>query len=53
VALTYRREEGDKPKRVGIFVGPEFGAVSRLDRIAAAPQLGDAGSMGREPQYSI
>ncbi len=28
--------EGDKERRAGIFVGPEFGTVSRPDLVAAA-----------------
>ena len=35
--------EGDKPKRAGIFVGPEFGTVSRADLVDAAREAGDAG----------
>ena len=35
--------EGEKPKRAGIFVGPEFGTVSRPDLVAAAREAGDAG----------
>ena len=30
-------------KRAGIFVGPEFGTVSRPDLVAAAREAGDAG----------
>jgi adenine-specific DNA-methyltransferase len=30
-------------KRAGIFIGPEFGTVSRLDLVAAAREAGDAG----------
>ncbi|MGY4727146.1 site-specific DNA-methyltransferase [Burkholderia pyrrocinia] len=36
-------QEGDKPKRAGIFVGPEFGTVSRADLVDAAREAGDAG----------
>lgn len=32
-----------KPKRAGIFIGPEFGTVSRPDLVAAAREAGDAG----------
>lgn len=32
-----------KEKRAGIFIGPEFGTVSRLDLVAAAREAGDAG----------
>ena len=35
--------EGDKLKRAGIFVGPEFGTVSRADLVDAAREAGDAG----------
>jgi adenine-specific DNA-methyltransferase len=35
--------EGDQPKRAGIFIGPEFGTVSRPDLVAAAREAGDAG----------
>ena len=35
--------EGDKEKHAGIFVGPEFGTVSRPDLVAAAREAGDAG----------
>jgi len=35
--------EGDRQKRAGIFVGPEFGTVSRPDLVAAAREAGDAG----------
>ena len=34
--------EGDKEKRAGIFIGPEFGTVSRPDLVAAAREAGDA-----------
>ncbi len=39
-------EGGDdkgKEKRAGIFIGPEFGTVSRPDLVAAAREAGDAG----------
>ena len=41
----YREGDGDSgpEKRAGIFVGPEFGTVSRPDLVAAAPEAGDAG----------
>ncbi len=35
--------EGETPRRVGIFIGPEFGTVSRPDLVAAAREAGDAG----------
>jgi len=34
--------EGNNPKRAGIFIGPEFGTVSRQDLVAAAREAGDA-----------
>jgi adenine-specific DNA-methyltransferase len=34
--------EGEKEKRAGIFIGPEFGTVSRPDLVAAAREAGDA-----------
>ena len=35
--------EGDVQRRAGIFVGPEFGTVSRPDLVAAAREAADAG----------
>jgi adenine-specific DNA-methyltransferase len=35
--------EGETQKRAGIFIGPEFGTVSRPDLVAAAREAGDAG----------
>lgn len=35
--------EGENQKRAGIFIGPEFGTVSRPDLVAAAREAGDAG----------
>ena len=35
--------EGETGKRAGIFIGPEFGTVSRPDLVAAAREAGDAG----------
>jgi adenine-specific DNA-methyltransferase len=35
--------EGDKERRAGIFIGPEFGTVSRPDLVAAVREAGDAG----------
>ena len=35
--------EGEKQKRAAIFIGPEFGTVSRPDLVAAAREAGDAG----------
>ena len=41
----YLESDGDSgpEKRAGIFVGPEFGTVSRPDLVAAAREAGDAG----------
>ncbi|MBM3570825.1 MAG: site-specific DNA-methyltransferase, partial [Alphaproteobacteria bacterium] len=38
-------EGGDDgaPKRAAIFIGPEFGTVTRVDLVAAAREAGDAG----------
>jgi adenine-specific DNA-methyltransferase len=38
----YIESESDTEKRAGIFIGPEFGTVSRADLIAAAREAGDA-----------
>ena len=35
--------EGNVEKRAGIFIGPEFGTVSRPDLVVAAREAGDAG----------
>ena len=35
-------EESGSEKRAGIFVGPEFGTISRPDLVAAAREAGDA-----------
>jgi adenine-specific DNA-methyltransferase len=35
--------EREREKRAGIFIGPEFGTVSRPDLVAAAREAGDAG----------
>ena len=34
--------EGEKERRAGIFIGPEFGTVARPDLVAAAREAGDA-----------
>ena len=41
----YREGDGDAgpEKRAGVFVGPEFGTVSRPDLVAAAREAGDGG----------
>ena len=38
-----RYQEGESEKRAGIFIGPEFGTVSRPDLVEAAREAGDAG----------
>jgi adenine-specific DNA-methyltransferase len=37
-----RYQEGNKERRAGIFIGPEFGTVSRADLVEAAREAGDA-----------
>ena len=39
----YVEGENEKEKRAGIFIGPEFGTVTRPDLVAAAREAGDAG----------
>ena len=39
----YVQGENDKEKRAGIFIGSEFGTVSRPDLVAAAREAGDIG----------
>jgi adenine-specific DNA-methyltransferase len=36
-------DETGQEKRAGVFIGPEFGTVSRPDLVAAAREAGDAG----------
>jgi len=43
VCAEGRYAEGEKEKRAGIFIGPEFGTVQRPDLVAAAREAGDAG----------
>jgi adenine-specific DNA-methyltransferase len=38
-----RYREGDQEKRAAIFIGPEFGTVSRPDLVETAREAGDAG----------
>jgi adenine-specific DNA-methyltransferase len=38
-----RYSEGPADRRAGIFIGPEFGTVSRPDLVEAAREAGDAG----------
>ena len=38
-----RYMEGDVERRAGIFIGPEFGTVSRQDLVQAAREVADAG----------
>jgi len=42
VCAEARYVEGNKEKRAAIFIGPEFGTVSRPDLVAAAREAGDA-----------
>lgn len=35
--------EGADARRAGIFIGPEFGSISRADLVAAAKEAGEAG----------
>jgi adenine-specific DNA-methyltransferase len=35
--------EGNKERRAGVFIGPEFGTVARPDLVAAAREAADAG----------
>lgn len=42
IAAEGRYHEGDKTRRAAIFIGPEFGTVSRQDLVAAAREAGDA-----------
>jgi len=37
-----RYQEGDKPRRAGLFIGPEFGTVTRQDLVLAAREAADA-----------
>ena len=39
---TYQENEAEKPRRAGIFVGPEFGTVARSDLVEAAREAADA-----------
>jgi adenine-specific DNA-methyltransferase len=43
VCAEGRYQEGDRERRAGIFIGPEFGTVSRPDLVEAAREAGDAG----------
>jgi adenine-specific DNA-methyltransferase len=43
VCAEGRFSEGDAEKRAAIFIGPEFGTVSRPDLVQAAREAGDAG----------
>ena len=37
-----RYQEGENERRAGVFIGPEFGTVSRQDLVQAAREAGDA-----------
>lgn len=43
IAAEGRYMEGERERRAGILIGPEFGTVSRADLVAAAREAGDAG----------
>jgi adenine-specific DNA-methyltransferase len=43
VCAEGRYEESGSEKRAAVFIGPEFGTVSRPDLVAAAREAGDAG----------
>ena len=43
VCAEGRYMEGDKERRAGIFIGPEFGTVQRVDLVAAAREAADGG----------
>jgi adenine-specific DNA-methyltransferase len=43
VCAEGRYLEGDNDKRAAIFIGPEFGTVTRPDLVEAAREAGDAG----------
>jgi len=43
VCADGRYVEGSSEKRAAVFIGPEFGTVSRPDLVAAAREAGDAG----------
>jgi len=43
VCAEGRFREGDVEKRAAVFIGPEFGTVSRPDLVQAAREAGDAG----------
>lgn len=38
-----RYQEGENERRAGVFIGPEFGTVSRQDLVQATREVGDAG----------
>jgi adenine-specific DNA-methyltransferase len=43
IAAEGTYSEGSKEKRAGIFIGPEFGTVSRTDLVAAAREASEQG----------
>jgi adenine-specific DNA-methyltransferase len=43
ISAEGRYEEGEARKRAGVFIGPEYGTVSRPDLVAAAREAADAG----------
>ncbi len=43
IAAEGRYPEGDRERRAGVLIGPEFGTVARSDLVGAAREAGDAG----------
>ena len=43
IAAEGRYAEGDRERRAGVLIGPEFGTVSRQDLVGAAREAADAG----------
>jgi adenine-specific DNA-methyltransferase len=43
IAAEGRYMEGETPRRAGVFIGPEYGTVSRADLVDAAREAADAG----------
>jgi adenine-specific DNA-methyltransferase len=43
IAAEGQYMEGDTPRRAGVFIGPEYGTVSRADLVDAAREAADGG----------
>ena len=43
IAAEGRYREGERERRAGVLIGPEFGTVARSDLVGAAREAGDAG----------